>query len=154
LVLASIHANDAVGAIYRLLDLGLPPYLISSSLAGSVAQRMVRRICPKCRDFHPAPIEARLAYCKELGEERTEFYYGNGCNSCANTGYQGRIAVFEMLRMSEEIRIKVLARAVSDQIRAQAVKEGMSSMWRDGMLKVKAGVTTPCEILRNVSCSE
>lgn len=154
LVMASIHANDAVGAIYRLLDLGVPPYLVSSSLAGSIAQRMVRRICHKCRDFRQAPVEARHAYCKETGEERTEFYYGRGCNSCANTGYQGRVAVFEMLTMSDEIRTKILSGAGSDQIRAQAIKDGMSSMWHDGMLKVKAGITTPCEILRNVSFSD
>jgi len=153
LVMASIHANDAVGAIYRLLDLGVPPYLVSSSLTGSVAQRMVRRICPKCRDFRQAPIEARLAYNQEMGEERTEFYYGRGCNFCANTGYQGRIAVFEMLTMSDEIRHKILTGAASDQIRAQALKEGMTSMWHDGMLKVKGAITTPCEILRNVSYS-
>ncbi|MFH0942502.1 MAG: type II/IV secretion system protein [Chloroflexota bacterium] len=154
LVMASIHANDAVGAIFRLLDLGVPPYLVSSSLAGSVAQRMVRRICHKCRDFRKAPVEARLAYCQETGEERTEFYYGRGCNSCANTGYQGRVAAFEMLTMSDEIRTRILAGAGSDQIRAQALKEGMSSMWHDGMLKVKAGITTPCEILRNVFSSD
>jgi general secretion pathway protein E len=106
LVMASIHANDAVGAIYRLLDLGVPPYLVSSSLAGSIAQRMVRRICSKCRDFAKAPVEARLSYCQEIGEERTEFYYGNGCNSCANTGYLGRVAVFEMLAMSDGIKSK------------------------------------------------
>jgi general secretion pathway protein E len=153
LVMASIHANDAVGAIYRLLDLGVPPYLVSSSLTGSIAQRMVRRICSKCRDFREAPIEARVAYSQEIGEERTEFYYGRGCNSCANTGYQGRIAVFEMLTMSEEIRRKILAGAASDEIRGQSLKEGMLSMWRDGMLKVKAGITTPCEILRSVSSS-
>jgi general secretion pathway protein E len=154
LVMASIHANDAVGAIYRLLDLGVPPYLASSSLAGSIAQRMVRRICPNCRDFAQAPVEARLAYCRELDEERAEFYYGRGCNSCASTGYQGRVAVFEMLTMSDEIRTRLLASAGSAQIRAQARQEGMSSMWHDGMLKVKAGVTTPSEILRNVSCSD
>lgn len=152
LVMASIHANDAVGAIYRLLDLGVPSYLASSSLAGSIAQRMVRRICPGCRDFAPAPVEARLAYCRELGEERTEFYYGRGCNTCADTGYQGRVAVFEMLTMSDGIRSKLLAGAGSEPIRAQAQQEGMSSMWHDGMLKVKAGITTPSEILRNVFC--
>ena len=154
LVMASIHANDAVGAIYRLLDLGIPPYLASSSLAGSIAQRMVRRICPNCRDFAQAPVEARLAYSQELGEERAEFYHGRGCNSCANTGYLGRVAVFEMLAMSDEIRSRLLSGAGSDQIRAQARQEGMSSMWHDGMLKVKAGITTPSEIIRNVSCSD
>jgi len=151
LVLSSVHANDTVGALFRLLDLGVGPFVVSSALIGVVAQRMVRRICPYCRRPFQAPAEGQLAYCKELGEERTEFFYGSGCNSCANTGYLGRIAVFETLAMSEEIKGMLLTGAHIAQIRAQAKKEGMVSMWRDGMLKVKAGITTPCEVLRNVS---
>jgi len=150
LVLSSVHANDTVGALFRLLDLGVGPFLVSSALIGIIAQRMVRRVCPHCHRPSHAPAEGQLAYCKELGEERTEFLYGSGCNSCANTGYLGRTAVFEILNMSEEIRRMLLTGASAAQIQAQAKKEGMLSMWRDGMLKVKAGITTPCEVLRNV----
>jgi general secretion pathway protein E len=150
LVFSSVHANDAVGALFRLIDLGVGPFLISSALIGVIAQRMVRRVCPYCRRPYRAPAEGQIAYCKELDEERTEFFYGTGCNSCANTGYLGRTAVFEILAMSEEIRRMLLTGASTEQIRAQAKKEGMVSMWRDGMLKVKAGIVTPCEVLRNV----
>ena len=150
LVLSSVHANDTVGVLFRLIDLGVEPFLVSSALIGVVTQRLVRRACPHCRHICRAPIEGQLAYYKELGEERTEFLYGRGCNSCANTGYLGRTAVFEILPISEEIRRLLLSGASAGQIRAQAQKEGMISMWRDGMLKVKAGITTPCEVLRNV----
>jgi len=150
LVLSSVHANDTVGVLFRLLDLGVEPFLVSSALIGIVTQRLVRRVCPHCRHTTRAPIEGQLAYQKELGEERTEFIYGRGCNSCANTGYLGRTAVFGILPITEEIRRMLLTGASAAQIRAQAQKEGMISMWRDGMLKVKAGITTPCEVLRNV----
>jgi len=150
LVLSSVHANNTVGAMFRLLDLGVGPFLVSSALIGVIAQRMIRKVCPYCQTRHAAPPEGQLAYDRELGEERTEFSYGNGCNSCANTGYLGRTAVFETLALSEEIRRLLLAGASSAQLMAQAQKEGMATMWRDGMLKVKAGITTPDEVLRNV----
>jgi len=151
LVLSSVHANDTVSVLFRLLDLGVEPFLVSSALIGIVAQRLVRRVCPHCRRTSPAPVEAQLAYQKELGVEQTEFIYGHGCNSCANTGYLGRTAVFEILPISEEVRRMLLAGASAAEIRAQTQKEGVVSMWRDGMLKVKAGTTTPCEVMRNVS---
>ena len=150
LVLASIHANDSVGVLSRLVDLGVEPFLVSSALIGVVAQRMVRRVCPHCQHPIAAPIEAQLAYSKELGEERSEFFYGKGCNACTNTGYLGRIAVFEMLRVTDEIRRLLLTGASEAQIRTQAKEEGTTSMWHNGMLKVKSGMTTPCEVLRNV----
>jgi len=150
LVLASVHANNSVGALSRLLDLKVQPFLVSSALIGVVAQRMVRRVCPHCQHPSPAPIEAQLAYCEELGKERTEFLYGSGCNSCANTGYLGRVAVFEIMAMSDEIRRMLLTGANTAQIRTQAKDKGMTSMWHDGMLKVKDNLTTPCEVLRKV----
>jgi general secretion pathway protein E len=150
LVLASIHANDAVGSLFRLLDLGVPAFLVASALIGCVAQRMVRRVCPQCGRRTQAPLEAQLAYNREMGEERTKFLYGIGCNACAHTGYSGRVAVFEIMRISDEIRRLILAGASAGQVRIQAKEEGMVAMWHDGMSKVKAGITTPCEVLRNV----
>lgn len=150
LVLASVHANDSLGSLFRLLDLGVEPFLVSSALIGSVAQRMLRRVCSHCGHPSSAPMEAQLAYGKEMDEERTEFSYGSGCNSCTHTGYLGRAATFEILSMSDEIRRLLLTGANAAEIRAQAVKEGMVSMSRDAMLKVKAGITTPCEVLRSV----
>ncbi|MFH1639839.1 MAG: ATPase, T2SS/T4P/T4SS family [Chloroflexota bacterium] len=151
LLLASIHANDAVGVLFRLLDLGIEPFLISSALVGIVAQRMVRRICPRCQHTTRAPAEAALAYGKETGEEREEYIYGEGCNACSNTGYLGRIAVFEVLTLTNELRRLIISGASATEIRAQARAEGMTSMWHDAILKVKAGITTPSEVLRCVS---
>jgi len=150
LVLSSIHANSAVGVLFRLIDLGIEPFLISSALIGVVAQRMVRRVCLHCRKLTAVPEEEQLIYEREMNEKRTEFYYGEGCNLCANTGYSGRCAVLELTVMSEELRHLLATNAGADAIRNEALKEGMVPMWHDGMLKVKQGVTTPYELLRNV----
>jgi len=150
LVLSSVHANDAVGVLFRLMDLGIEPFLITSAVVGIVAQRLVRRICPHCRTLREASEQERLIYEKEMGEKRIKFYYGSGCNFCAYTGYRGRMGVFEILVMSEELRRLLLNGASADEIKAKAIEEGMVPMWRDGMLKVQAGLTTPGEVLRNV----
>lgn len=150
LVLSSVHANDAVGALFRLMDLGIEPFLITSAMVGIIAQRLVRRVCPHCRTLREVPEEERLIYEKEMGEKRAKFYHGTGCNYCALTGYHGRMGVYEVLVMSQEIRRLVLTGASTDEIKDQVIKEGMVTMWRDGMLKVQAGHTTPREILRNV----
>jgi len=150
LVLSSVHANDAVGVLSRLMDLGIEPFLITSAVVGIAAQRLVRRVCPHCRALREAPEQEQLIYEQEMGEKRAKFYCGAGCNFCANTGYLGRMGVYEILVMSEEIRRLLLRGASADAIKAQAIKEGMVPMWRDGMLKVQAGLTTPREVLRNV----
>lgn len=149
LVLSSIHANDAVGVIFRLLDLGVEPFLVASALAGIVAQRMVRQVCPDCSRPADVPLTEQMAYSKETGEERSEFLCGSGCKACAQTGYLGRIGIFELLDMSDEIRTMLLNGTTATQLRTQAIKEGMIPLLRDGMLKVKADITTPSEVLRN-----
>jgi len=149
LMLSSIHASDTAGVLSRLLDLKVEPFLIASSVIGVVAQRMVRRICPDCSHPIEAPVVEQMAYEKEIGEEQTKFLYGTGCKSCAYTGYLGRIGIFEVLTISDPIRTMVANRASSSDIRAQALKEGMISMINDGMRKVKAGITTPSEVLRS-----
>jgi len=149
LVLSSIHANDAVGIIFRLLDLGIEPFLVASAVIGVVSQRMVRRICANCSRPVEVPLIERVTYSKEVGEDRTEFVYGSGCKSCDNTGYFGRTAMFEILPVSDEIRMMLLNGAAATQIRTQAIKEGMAPLLRDGMFKVKADMTTPSEVLRN-----
>lgn len=150
LVLSSIHVNDAASVFLRLAHLGVEPFYASSALLGIVAQRMVRRICPHCRTLGERPMEEQIAYEKVLGEKRKEFYYGAGCNFCANTGYLGRVGVFEILLMSERIRQMVIADTTAPEIREQAIKEGLIPMMREGMLKVKEGITTPSEVLRNI----
>lgn len=150
LVLSSIHANDAVGVLFRLMDLDVEPASISSTLIGIVGQRMVRRICPNCRAPYQPPEEERRSLNKELEEKVTTFYHGTGCNLCANTGYRGRTGIFEFLVMSEDIRKTLRSHAGAGEIRAQAIAEGMKTMKQDGMLKVKEGITSISEVMRSV----
>jgi general secretion pathway protein E len=149
LMLSSVHASDSSGVLSRLIDLHVEPFLIASAVIGVIGQRMVRRVCPDCSHPIEAPLIEQMAYEKEMGEKRTEFVYGTGCKSCAYTGYIGRVGIFEIMAMSDIIRTMVTNRANSSEIRAQAIKEGMETMMKDGMRKVKEGITTPSEVLRN-----
>jgi general secretion pathway protein E len=150
LVLSSVHANDTVGVLFRLMDLGIEPLLITSATIGVVAQHLVRRICPHCTSLRDVSAEERLVYEGEVWEARNQFYYGAGCNYCANTGYLGRSGVFEVMVMSYEIKRSLTRGATADEINAQAIKEGMVPLQRAGMLKVQEGLTTPQEVLRSV----
>ncbi|MDH4366675.1 MAG: GspE/PulE family protein [Dehalococcoidia bacterium] len=149
LMLSSIHANDTTSVISRLVDLKVEPFLVASAVIGVVAQRMVRCICPDCGRQVEAPLVEQMAYEKEMGEKQTKFIYGTGCKSCAYTGYLKRTGIFEILSMSDAIGGMVCNEASSGAMRAQALKEGMTSMMNDGMRKVKDGMTTPAEVLRN-----
>ena len=149
LMLSSIHANDVAGVLSRLLDLKVEPFLIASAVIGVVAQRMVRRVCSDCGRLIEAPLVEQMAYEKEMGEKQTEFLYGTGCKSCAYTGYLGRTGIFEILPMSDTIGVMVCNQGSSSAIREQALQEGMISMMNDGMRKVKEGITSPAEVLRN-----
>ena len=149
LVLSSIHANDAVGVVFRLLDLGIEPFLVSSALIGVVAQRMVRHICPDCSANKEGSVMEQVAYTEATGEKKTEFLYGTGCDLCSYTGYRGRTGIFEILPLSDNIRMQILKGASTAEVRGQAIEERMVPLLKDGMLKVKAGITTPSEVLRN-----
>jgi len=150
LVFSSIHANDAVSTLFRLMDLGVEPYLISSTLIGIVAQRMVRCICTRCRAPYQPSIEEQIIYEEEMKQSPPTLYKGSGCNFCANTGYWKRTGLFEVLVMSEEIRRMLLSNASAGDITEQALKEGMITMRRDGMLKAREAITTVSEVLRSV----
>ena len=154
LVLSSLHANDAAGVIYRLLDLGIEPFLAASALIGTVAQRMVRRVCTDCAHYVKVSKLEQVAYEKEIGEHREEFLSGSGCEQCAYSGYRGRVGMFEVLHLSDELRMMILRRASNVEFREQAIKGGMVPLIRDGMLKVKEGITTPSEVLRNAYIME
>jgi general secretion pathway protein E len=149
MMLSSIHANDTVGVLFRLIDLGVEPFLISSAVIGIVAQRMVRKICPDCIQEIEAPLVEQMAYEREIGEKRTKFLYAAGCATCAYTGYLGRTGIFEIMAMSDNIRRLLIKGLGSADIREQAIKEGMETMMHDGMLKVNEGITTPSEVLRS-----
>lgn len=148
LVLSSIHANDSTGAIYRLVDLGIEPFIVSSSIIGIVAQRMVRRVCPDCGRLTEAPVADQLAYEDVMGEKMTEFRRGTGCATCAYTGYLGRTGLFEVFIVTDEVRTLLMKGGAKHEIRTQALKSGTVPMIKDGMMKVKAGITTVQEVLQ------
>jgi general secretion pathway protein E len=149
LVLSSIHANDAAGVVLRLIDLGVEPFLVSSALIGVVAQRMVRRICPHCGRLTAASAEESIIYNQEMKEDRKEFIYGAGCKACANSGYRGRVGIFEILTTSDDIKTLLIKGTTANQLRVQAIKDGMDTLLKDGMCKVQKNLTTPTEVLRN-----
>jgi len=150
LVLTSIHANDAAGAIVRLLDFGVEHFLVTSAVIAALSQRLMRKVCPYCREMRPASVVEAMAYQQEVGEEKSEFAHGAGCSFCSNTGFLGRVGVFEQITMSDKIRRLVNQEAGAMEVNEQAMEEGLITMRRDGMLKVKEGLTTPREVIRNV----
>ena len=151
LVLSSIHANDAVGALYRLADLGVDPLLLTSAVIGAVSQRLVRQIDTRCRVEYEPSLEEMMAHRNELGDQPVQFYKGAGCNFCAGTGYYGRTAVFEVLSMTDGLRSHLLRGANHSEARSQALQDGLISMKRDGILKARSGVATLHEVIRNVA---
>jgi type II secretory ATPase GspE/PulE/Tfp pilus assembly ATPase PilB-like protein len=125
--------------------MGVEPFLVSSSLIAILAQRLVRVICPKCKEkYTPEP-----AVLKDLGlKEGTQLYKGKGCDACKNSGYAGRLGIYELLHVSDEIKKSVVARAAANEIKKIALKEGMRTLRDDGMDKLKRGITTVEELLR------
>lgn len=147
LVFSTLHTNDAVGAVTRLLDMGIEPFLVNSSLIGVVAQRLVRLICPRCRElYEPKPGEVAYAFLGESAGKK--FYRGRGCQQCNYTGYQGRMAIQEILVMTEEIRTLVSARASATEVKKAAIDGGMVTLREDGLLKASQGLTTVEEFIR------
>jgi type II secretory ATPase GspE/PulE/Tfp pilus assembly ATPase PilB-like protein len=153
LVFSSVHANDAVGILFRMQDLGVESYLICSSLAGTVAQRIVRRICPHCREAYQPPPEELTAYKEEIDELPDKFYRGTGCNLCGGTGFMGQCGVYELLTLTEKVKHLFLENATAVEIHKQAVRDGMETLKHDAMNKVKESITTVPEVLRNVYSS-
>ncbi|OYD14799.1 hypothetical protein CH330_07555 [candidate division WOR-3 bacterium JGI_Cruoil_03_51_56] len=145
LVFSTIHTNDAPGTITRLIDMDIEPFLVASAMEGTVAQRLVRKICLKCKESYDPPPS--LLEELEL-EPGTKFYRGRGCDHCRNTGFHGRIGIFEVLKMNDRIRELVVTRPPTSAIRALACEYGMKTLWADGIDKVKAGVTTIEEVMR------
>ena len=150
LVLASIHASDSAGMMFRLIELGVEPYLISSTLIGLIAQRMIRRVCTYCTKPVEISMEEKKAYVNEMGEEPPEIQDGEGCSLCANTGYYGRTGIFELLKMNETIRTRLLNGSVASEIRQEAINQGMITIGHEGMMKAKLGITSIKEVLRSI----
>jgi type IV pilus assembly protein PilB len=147
LVLSTLHTNDAPGAITRLLDLGVAPYLVSASLIAVIAQRLVRKICPNCKDQYDPPKSIKKTVEKWMGDQ-PEFYRGIGCKKCRNTGYLGRIAIHELFVPDENILDMITQGATLKELRSAAIKNEMLPLYIDGIEKVTASITTIDEILR------
>jgi general secretion pathway protein E len=147
LVFSTLHTNDAASAVARLLDLGIEPYLVSSSLLAVIAQRLVRKVCEHCAEHAPlADKDAEFLGLAATEEVRTR--RGRGCAQCRQTGYSGRVAICEALVVDEPIRQKIQARASASEIRDLACARGMRLLREDGIAKIMAGVTTPSEVTR------
>lgn len=147
LVFSTLHTNDAAGAVSRLQDMGVEPYLISSSLLAVQAQRLIREICPTCRSkYEMTEVEAKLLEIKT--SDIPFIYKGKGCKHCAETGYRGRIGLYELLLLSDDIRYLINTGADSNVIREKAIALGMHTLRQDALNKLAQGVTTVEEVLR------
>lgn len=151
LVLSTLHTNDAPGAVTRLLDLGVAPYLLGASLRGVIAQRLVRRICSSCKTEYDPSASIRKIVESQCGEV-PKFYRGVGCKKCRNTGYSGRIAIHELFVPDDEISEMINDRINTKKLRVKAMEKGMVPLLRDGIEKVKAGIVSIEEILRTAAC--
>jgi general secretion pathway protein E len=149
LLFSTLHTNDSAGAITRLLDMGVENFLLSSTLLGVLAQRLVRVICPGCK----TRIEPEVRFLKSMGVEpehagNMAFFSGKGCPECRHTGFKGRIAIFEYLHIDESIRREIIKRSSTEIIKKAALEKGMVTLRQDGWNKVKQGMTTISEVLR------
>jgi general secretion pathway protein E len=148
LVFSTLHTNDAAGAVSRLLDFGVEPYLVSSSLVCVLAQRLVRRICPDCKQtYTPSDRELRDLGIASEGGERT-FSVGRGCGKCFDTGYRGRTGIYELMGINDEIREMIYRRETAGAVKRKALEYGMQTLRMDGARKAMAGITTIAEVLR------
>lgn len=152
-VMSSLHATDASSALYRLIDMGIEPFLVASSLVGVVGQRLVRRNCPSCTaPYTPSPQELKW-YESNNGIPKDAFLRGTGCNYCSDTGYRDRVGVYEVLEVTDEIRRLMVSEAAPQEMRALAVAQGMRTMGTEAMALVAADITTIDEVIRNVYVS-
>jgi len=148
LVLTTLHTNDAVGAITRLVDMGVEPFLIASSVVGVLAQRLVRTICSRCKQPYVASPQLRALLGIHEGKGPLTFYRGKGCQYCRDSGYRGRVGIFEFLTISDRLRELVLPKGAAAELKRAALGEGMRDLRIDGILKAARGLTSIEEVLR------
>jgi general secretion pathway protein E len=152
LVLSTVHTNDAAGAVTRLVDMGVQPFLVASSLVGVLAQRLVRVLCPECRKpYAPTAEEREQAglsddILRRAGNPKV-VYKAQGCPACNQTGYQGRTGIYELMLVDDDIRALILKSVDSGAIKSAAVKHGMLTLLQHGAYKVARGITTAAEVL-------
>jgi len=151
LVFTTLHTNNAVETISRMIDMGAEDYLIAATLVRVMAQRLVPIICGNCRvPYQPNPEELKALGLPLDAPAKQQFYIGKGCEACRGTGFRGRTGIFELLKVTPEIRKAILRRASGDEILQIARQEGMRTMLEDGREKVLRGVTTPYEVIKAV----
>lgn len=150
LVFSTLHTNDAPGSITRLIDMGVKPFLVASAIQAVLAQRLIRKLCPACRevDEHPNPQYLRLLNIKPEDLRKNHIYKGRGCAKCSGRGYKGRIGIFELMELNAELRELAFSHATSSELRKAAKAGGMKSLLDDGKNKIFKGVTTPEEVAR------
>jgi type IV pilus assembly protein PilB len=149
-VLSSLHATDSVAALHRFLDMGIEAFLVASSVLGVVSQRLVRRMCPSCRVPYQPTHEELSFYEESAGQAKQQFWTGEGCNFCAGTGYQDRIGVYELLRITPEIQRLLVGWATQDELRRMATSQGMRTLREEGISLVAQDVTTIAEVIRSI----
>jgi len=155
LVLSTLHTNDAAGTITRLIDIGVPRYLVASLLIGVIAQRLVRTVCPKCKEPRNPPVESMIGLQLPLEAMATsKFYYGKGCHYCNFIAYYGRMGLFEILELTPRIREMIITGASEQDLRSAALAAKMSSLGEDGLNKVRNGLTTIEELMRVIELEE
>jgi len=149
LVLSTLHTNDAPSAITRLIDMGVEPFLVASSIVLIMAQRLVRKLCNKCKEpYHPSEEVLKTLGISPERAKKITFYKAVGCDECGQTGYKGRLAIFEVMRMTPQIVALTMEQASANKIREQAIADGMSLLVQDGVRKIEEGLTTPEEVMR------
>ncbi len=154
LVLSSLHGTDSVAALHRFLDMGIEAFLIASSVVGVIGQRLLRRLCDSCKEpYTPGADELAVFRQHSGGSEKSTFYHGAGCNFCANTGYRDRIGVYELLRITPELRRLIVGWATTEELRRLAVAQGMRTMLREAMTLVEADITTIPEVVKTLFAS-
>jgi len=148
-VLSTLHTNDAPSTISRLMNMGIEPFLVATSVNLIQAQRLIRRICEQCKEEHPMPPEAlaEVGFTpEELKSLRT--YRGAGCERCNNTGYKGRVGLYEVLEIADDIRELILIGASALELRKKAIEDGMITLRESGLCKIRQGITTVEEVVR------
>jgi len=150
LVFSTLHTNDAPGAITRLIDMGVKPFLVASSIQAVMAQRLVRTLCAKCKipDTDPDPSWLKLAGIVPTDFRDKTLYKPKGCDYCSGIGFRGRQGIFELMTMNGELRNLAFERAPTNKLRKAALASGMKSLLQDGKMKVLSGLTTPEEIVK------
>jgi type IV pilus assembly protein PilB len=151
LVLSTLHTNDAPSTITRMIDMGLEPFNVAAALNCVTAQRLVRRICSNCRAEATYPEEYIEAAHLTVSDRQLTFYKGSGCGRCNGSGYRGRAGLYEVMAMSTELRRMIMHGASADELRAQALQEGMLTLRMDGMKKIERGVTTLEEVIKETA---